>query len=124
MDYLIMIGSCISCCRGFGCQGKYCVGASAALLNICMRKTALCYRLVPRIISFFRKAFVHEYRKLLMIAQCCNQHPFTHLVIVSSLARHEMLNLNWSGLEASYVTQKMCTNCVKYLTEDTFACVR
>jgi len=106
MDYLMMIGSCISCCRGFGCQGKYCVGASAALLNLWIRKTALCCRLLPGIISFFRKAFAHEYRKVLMIAQCCNQLPVTHLVIVPSLAGHEMLNLNCFRLEQSYVTKK------------------
>jgi len=41
-----------------------------------------------------------------MITQCCTQLPVTHLVIVPSLAGHEMLNLNWSGLEQSYVTKK------------------
>lgn len=41
-----------------------------------------------------------------MIAQCCSQLPVTLLVIVPSLVDHEMLNLNWSGLEPSYVTNK------------------
>jgi hypothetical protein len=86
------------------------VGASAALLNLSIRKTALCCRLLPRIISFFPKAFVHEYRKVFMIAQCCSYLLVTHLVTVPSLSGHEMLNLNWSGLEPSYeyVTRKKC----------------
>lgn len=99
------------------------MGASAALLNLWIRKTALCCRLLPRIISFFRKAFVHEYRKVLIIAQCCSQLLVTHLVILPSLAGHEMLNLNWSGLGPSYeyvTDKKKCMNCLKYLTEYAF----
>jgi hypothetical protein len=82
------------------------VGASAALLNLWIRKTALCCRVLPRIISFFRKAFVHEYQKVLTNAQCCNQLPVTHLVIVPPLAGHVKLRLKWSGLEPSKVTKK------------------
>ena len=79
------------------------MGTSAALLNLCIRKTVLCCRFLPRIISFFPKAFLHEYQKVLRIAECCSHLPVTHIVIVPSLAGHDMLNLNWSGLEPSYM---------------------